>query len=174
MAPRESLPTQSVSLSRGSRWGRFWHWFARDYGFIGPGWHQLLVLAALPFLLVIFIATLSLTVVWPFAVSLLWRFIDARNDSTWFLLSGVVVVAGCGLGMYFLRERAPRAYGIVEISGALVLAWMTLHSTHESGLVFALGIMASIYVIVRGIGNLVEGYRREQASSATFRSGSSR
>jgi hypothetical protein len=135
-------------------------WFFR--GNFLPGW----VYFVLPFLfigfIIFFIIFFGLTFTWPFVVAQLWHFVEMHNKSYWFLISGVALVICFGVLMYFLREYVRFAYGLVEISGATVLAWIALAEPHNSGVVFATALMGSIYIFVRGIDNIRQ-YARDQA-----------
>jgi hypothetical protein len=85
-----------------------------------------------------------------------------------------ISVACCiGLGLFFYRLRGtrPATYGCVEVAvGVLVLIFTFIPTSHalwvqaptsvESGATKAIGVMAGIYIIVRGLDNIDRGLPR--------------
>ena len=80
-----------------------------------------------------------------------------------------------GLMLYGLRCGARLWYGVLEIVSAFFIGWFTVtHSFHIRHLTFAqlvqspnslstlLGLVSSIYIVVRGLDNVAEGLKRNK------------
>lgn len=85
-----------------------------------------------------------------------------------------------GLILYGLHCGARLWYGLLEITSALFIGWFTVtHSYHVRHMTFAqftrspnslsvvLGLVSSVYIVVRGLDNVAEGMKRNKEAPQT-------
>ncbi|MGI4787355.1 MAG: hypothetical protein ACRYFS_00750 [Janthinobacterium lividum] len=81
----------------------------------------------------------------------------------------------CGTILYSLRSKARLWYGLLEVVSALFIGWFTLtrsiHFRHikfsqfaesPNSLATMLGLVSSVYIVVRGLDNVAEGIKRNK------------
>jgi hypothetical protein len=74
--------------------------------------------------------------------------------------SVAILVAIGGLWLFILRLKLRLAYGLAEVAVGIVTGWnVASPNRNQVSLPAALQVLAALYIIVRGIDNLVTGWR---------------
>jgi hypothetical protein len=100
-------------------------------------------------------------------------FIIFASESTRPDLKGSLTAVGClalGLGFYMFRQKQRIAYGVLEAGVGVYLAWAKAAGSSGTVIDFAgqptflaAVLTASVYLIVRGIDNVMVGWKARQA-----------
>ena len=70
---------------------------------------------------------------------------------------GTLLIALLGGLLFWFRTLRQTWYGVVEIAFALAYGWYAINKVTTVGYVETLSVIASIYLIVRGIDNYLTG-----------------
>lgn len=79
----------------------------------------------------------------------------------WANLIGLLIVISIGMGLYFIREKQRIFYGWLEIVFALISGWYGVSKMATAGFAEAISVVAAIYLMVRGIDNIMEGRKKQ-------------
>jgi len=79
----------------------------------------------------------------------------------------LIVVAGCLL--YLVRQKWRTVYGLLELGFATVYGFFALQKVGgEKGYVETLSIVAAVYLVVRGVDNIVIGWKAQNERIAEY------
>lgn len=87
----------------------------------------------------------------------------------WFNLLGIILVFCFGVGLYVFREIRRTYYGIVEVGFALASGWYGLNKINLLGGYELLTVCAAVYLVVRGVDNIVEGIKKQNEVDLSFK-----
>lgn len=84
----------------------------------------------------------------------------------WLNLIGILGIFVVGVGLYWFRENHRMYYGALEITFALAYGWFAINKVTAIGYVESISIIASVYLVVRGLDNYILGkeMRAKQAA----------
>ena len=66
---------------------------------------------------------------------------------------------GLGVVMYRLRSHKRALYGAIELAVACLACWLSVEQLHQGGMLPWMGAAGAVYVVVRGLDNLLEGLK---------------
>jgi len=76
----------------------------------------------------------------------------------WFAMFGTTAVFVVGLGLFLIKKRYQRLYGLAEIGFGLSLSWSIMKSPEAVGSMASwVAVIATAYLVVRGLSNYAEG-----------------
>lgn len=75
-----------------------------------------------------------------------------------FAFLGVVAIGGAGVALYAIRQKWRVQYGLLEIAFALVYGFSAILKVSEKGYTEFVGIVAAVYLVVRGVDNVMIGF----------------
>lgn len=70
---------------------------------------------------------------------------------------GVVLVFIFGLLLFWFREAYRSKYGLLEVAFGLVSGWFAVSKFEAAGYAESLGLVAAVYLVVRGMDNYKQG-----------------
>ncbi len=80
----------------------------------------------------------------------------------WLTLIGTIVVLLIGFGLFFFKKYYQKVYGLAEIGFALAVGWASVMKVQLTNDVASwASVIASAYLVVRGLSNYDEGKRRK-------------
>jgi hypothetical protein len=89
-----------------------------------------------------------------------WPLLRELLHYRWFALLGTITVFVVGLGLFMLKSRYQRVYGLAEVAFALAVSWSIMKNSQEIGNAGTLfTVIATAYLVVRGLSNYAEGRR---------------
>jgi hypothetical protein len=94
----------------------------------------------------------------------LYLFLSFFLSQFWINLIGVILIGALGALLYLFRKKKRTWYGIVEVSFALAYGWNAINKVTKVGYVETISVVASIYLVVRGVDNYIKG---REAAAAT-------
>jgi hypothetical protein len=97
-------------------------------------------------------------------VKLSYHFLRSFLGQFWINLFGVVLIGAFGLLLYSFRRWKRAWYGIIEVSFALAYGWNAINKVATVGYVETISIIASVYLVVRGVDNYMKGKAAEKAA----------
>jgi hypothetical protein len=77
----------------------------------------------------------------------------------WINIIGVILILVVGILLYLLRERKRVWYGCVEVVFAIAYGLYAINKVETVGYIETISIIAAVYLVVRGIDNIVEGLK---------------
>lgn len=92
-------------------------------------------------------------------VATFYVFLTSFLSQFWINLIGIFAIALVGIGLYLVRERWRVYYGVIEVAFALAYGWYSISKVTTVGYVESLSVIAAIYLVVRGIDNIMVGRR---------------
>lgn len=124
------------------------------------------LLIAVPLVLLMTVALVfSFPFAWPFWAATAWNHVRPYMANGWLRILATLLVFTAAVALYNVRSEPQRGrfyYACIELTAGFLLAWSALAPLGSTGqpsigIAAALGVMASIYVIVRGLDNLALG-----------------
>jgi hypothetical protein len=94
-----------------------------------------------------------------------YGFLSSFLSQFWINLIGIIVIGIVGSLLYLLRERKRIWYGAIEVSFSLAYGWYAINKVASVGYVETISVIASIYLVVRGIDNVMEGRKKQLAEA---------
>jgi hypothetical protein len=96
---------------------------------------------------------------WPFVVGGLWTQL-AASEIWWVRMLTLLTLTALAVGLYLSRRWARTPYGLSEFLVGFAAAWKTLGiaPSMQSELATTLALAGCVYLMIRGIDNLVEGW----------------
>jgi hypothetical protein len=110
-----------------------------------------------PLFVVVFGVALVVAVFWPLIFTAFWSKFQAVQDRVWVRCVIVTALIGVACCLYFIRRHARSFYGLVEVIIGISACWIILRNTQAERLTVIIALTGSVYVIVRGIDNYIEG-----------------
>jgi hypothetical protein len=92
-------------------------------------------------------------------------FFSSFLSQFWLNLVGAVLIFPSGAGLYFVRQHWHFTYGCIEIGFALAIGWYAINKVQHVGYGESLSIIAAVYLVVRGLDNVILG-REEKIDEA--------
>lgn len=86
-----------------------------------------------------------------------WAGLDAAHTVCATLV--FLVIGGAG---YLMRTSSRYHYGAIELAASIVAVWCALHEPKTNAVPESLTIMGAVYFMIRGIDNLVVGFKERQ------------
>lgn len=123
-------------------------------------------LIAVPLVLLLMVVLIfSFPFAWPFWAATAWSHVRPFMANEWLRILATLLVFTAAVALYNVRSDPQRGrfyYACIELTAGFLLAWGALAPSGSTGqpsvgIAAALGVMASIYVIVRGLDNLALG-----------------
>lgn len=103
---------------------------------------------------------LGMFLFWPFVVGGLWTQLAQASEVSWVRMLALLTLTSLAVGLYLSRRGARTLYGLSEFLVGFVAAWKTLGiaPSTQSELATTLALAGCVYLMIRGIDNLVEGW----------------
>jgi hypothetical protein len=102
---------------------------------------------------------------WTFILIWAWPRLRGTMDLLWVRILMMVAAALTGGGLYLMRRKFQRYYGIGEICVGMAVCWGIISQAPASGLAASFGLAGGVYIIVRGLDNLL-GEQKSQIVNA--------
>ncbi len=105
-----------------------------------------------------FLAVIGIYVVLLISPLLLDQYTDEILAVKSYHLLSLLIFFAAGLSIYVLRRMSIRAFAILEISSAIVLASTAIRTEFSQSILFWAAMITSLYLIVRGLDNFRIGW----------------
>ena len=88
----------------------------------------------------------------------IWPRVSGFLHVWWVTLIGTALLLFIGIGLFFFKKLSQRLYGLAEVGFALAVGWASVvRARSTSDAASWLAVLASAYLIVRGLSNYQEG-----------------
>ena len=96
----------------------------------------------------------------------LWPKLKGLLHLWWLTPDGTVVIFLVGLGLFFFKKYRQKMYGLGEIGFALAVGWSSMMQAQSTNdMTSWITLLASAYLVVRGLSNYDEGRERENIAA---------
>lgn len=75
----------------------------------------------------------------------------------WINLLGIIAILIIGVALYVVRQKRRVAYGLLEVGFAMAYGWYAINKVAHVGYVETISVIASVYLVVRGLDNITQG-----------------
>ena len=133
-----------------------------------PQWARIVVVLISFVLFALLLIAVSFLFVWPFALVRFWSYITSAAHSPWKRILITVGLTVLGVSLYLARSFARSLYGVAEMLAGVAFCWAGLVPPVSSGRWGPAGsIVGGIYIIVRGMDNLLLGIEERKKDTET-------